>query len=146
MGRNCACCCARVKLWSLDCILLVQSDFENFEALWNHCFDALTLHWCINTPNKPENGLRIPFYSILPFGCRSDSGKTLQLWSFLARDPKSQNSISSHGIKLCPSGLSRYTKYSAKQSFLSSQTCSKVDFSMNQYWVFYTLYCPYERL
>ena len=65
--------------------------------------------------------------------------KSVATFGISCRDSISQNSISSHGIELNLSGLSRYIKYSAKQSFLTSQTCSKVDFSMNQYWVFYTL-------
>ena len=59
--------------------------------------------------------------------------KSVATFGISCRDSISQNSISSHGIELNLSGLSRYIKYSAKQSFLTSQTCSKVDFSMNQY-------------
>ena len=66
-------------------------------------------------------------------GCFLDQKNVATFGPFLARDSISQNSISSHGIELNLSGLSRYIKYSAKQSFLTSQTCSKVDFSMNQY-------------
>ena len=65
--------------------------------------------------------------------------KSVPTFGISCRDSISQNSISSHGIELNLSGLSRYIKYSAKQSFLTSQTCSKVDFSMNQYWVLYPL-------
>ena len=72
--------------------------------------------------------------------------KSVPTFGISCRDSISQNSISSHGIELNLSGLSRYIKYSAKQSFLTSQTCSKVDFSMNQYWVFYTLEFPPKHM